>query len=361
MPLLTLPTVDAFAPSGRAKALVFEDPKSSELLDRIREVSSTRGNVLISGETGTGKELVARYLHDLSQGAQGPFLTINCGALSESLADSDLFGLEADAAGSGKGGWFEAADGGTLFLDQVSDLPLAVQARLLRVVQDGEIVRVGAHKARAVNVRLVVGTNVNLEDAVAAGQFRADLFYRLNVVTLVLPPLRQRTGDILPLARHFLDVYRERLGTRPIELGVEAEARLLAHPWPGNIRELENAIHYALLVCRGPTIAPADLRLTSLQPKSAGAEAPQRSQLEDALIALFEQNPARLFEHIEETVMRAAYRYCDLNQVQTARLLGISRNIVRARLIQIGEIPGVLRSSSTQNGSKSETDENATR
>jgi sigma-54-specific transcriptional regulator len=364
MPLLTLPAASAFASPERAKALVFEDPESRALLDLIRAVAPTRGNVLVTGETGTGKELVARHLHELSPNSAGPFLAVNCGGLFEPAADSDLFGREAtDAGAAPTKGWFEAADGGTLFLDQVSDLPLTIQSRLLRVFEDGEIVRIGARNATALNVRLVVGTNVDLEQAVAAGRFREDLFYRLNVVTLALAPLRERPGDILPLARHFLQVYSERLAVPRAPLGNEAQARLLAHGWPGNIRELVNAIHYALLVCSGPEIRASDLRLTTLQPKPSAAlpKAQRDSELEEALIALFERNAPNLFEHIEERVMRAAYRYCDKNQVQTARLLGISRNIVRARLIQFGDIPGVLRTSTARDVSRSELDENATR
>ena len=248
-------------------------------------------------------------------------------------------------------------------MDQISDLPLAIQSKLLRVFEEGEIVRVGARRATALNVRLVVGTNVDLEQAVLSGRFREDLFYRLNVATLALAPLRSSQGDILPLARHFLQVYSERLGLQPTPLGSEAEARLLAHAWPGNIRELENAIHCALVVCGAPEIRASDLRLTTLQPKSSAAlpKADRESELEEALIALFERNKPNLFEHIEERVMRAAYLYCDKNQVQTARLLGISRNIVRARLIQFGDIPGVLRTSTVRDVSRSELDENATR
>jgi aliphatic sulfonates family ABC transporter substrate-binding protein len=349
MPLLTLPNASSLALSVRAKALVFEDPKSNALLDRIRAVAPSQGTVLITGETGTGKELVARHIHDLSSRAEQPFLAVNCGALSEAVAEGELFGHEKDAlAGrlAAKTGWFEAAQGGTLFLDEIGDLPLSAQAKLLRLLQERQSVRVGSAEPIAIDVRLIVATNVDLEQAILAGHFRRDLFYRLNVVTLALLPLRERPGDVLPLARHFIEVHSQRLGVRRAELSSEAAARLLEHPWPGNIRELENVIHHGLLLCHGPRITTGDLRLTTPQPKSGVQPASdgERSRLDDALLELFEQNPPNLYECIEQTVMRAAYRYCERNQLQTARLLGVSRNIVRARLIQFGEIPGSLRS-----------------
>ncbi|WP_437954050.1 sigma-54 interaction domain-containing protein [Sorangium sp. So ce296] len=357
MPLLTLPNPSSLALSLRAKALVFEDPRSQALLDRIRQIAPSDATLLVTGETGTGKELVARHIHALSHRRGRPFVAVNCGAWSESLVESELFGHEKGAftgATTSKAGWFEAADGGTLFLDEIGDLSLPLQVKLLRVLQEREVVRLGSRQPIPIDVRLIAATNVNLEEAVIARKFREDLFYRLNVATLSLPPLRERPGDILPLARFFLELYAQRLGSAPAALSAEATARLLEHPWPGNIRELENAMHHALLVCRGHEVTPADLRLTALQPKAgtspppsdrAGAEAvsqvrptPQATSLEGALLALFEQNLPNLHEQIEETIIRTAYRYCDRNQLQTARLLGISRNIVRARLAQFGEL-----------------------
>ncbi|XXV11669.1 sigma-54 dependent transcriptional regulator [Sorangium sp. So ce1182] len=361
MPLLTLPNPGALALSLRAKALVFEDPQSQAILDRIRQLSPSDATLLVTGETGTGKELVARHIHALSHRRGRPFVAVNCGAWSESLVESELFGHEKGAftgATTSKAGWFEAADGGTLFLDEIGDLSLPLQVKLLRVLQEREVVRLGSRQPIPIDVRLIAATNVDLEAAVTARKFREDLFYRLNVATLALPPLRERPGDILPLARYFVDLYAQRLGSGPAALTAEAAARLLEHPWPGNIRELENAIHHALLVCKGHQIAVADLRLTALQPRTATLPPPsdrggdrwaadvesqvrpaqQAASLEGALLALFEQNLPNLHEQIEETIIRTAYRYCDRNQLQTARLLGISRNIVRARLAQFGEL-----------------------
>jgi sigma-54-specific transcriptional regulator len=344
MPILTLPNADARSLTVRAKALVFEDPRSRAMLDRIRQIAPSDATVLVIGETGTGKEIVARHIHELGPRAGQPFVAVNCGAFPETLVESELFGHERGAftgATSAKPGWFEAAQGGTLFLDEIGDLPLAVQVKLLRVLQEREVVRLGSRQPLPIDVRLVAATNVDLDQAVAAGRFREDLYYRLGVALLALPPLRERPGDILPLAGYFLRLYGQRLGNVPATLSPEAEGRLLAHGWPGNIRELENVIHSALLVARGATIAAGDLPLRDL-PRAPGALAATPDPLEAlerALGALFERNLPDLHHRVEETLMRAAYRFCHRNQLQTARLLGISRNVVRARLVEIGELP----------------------
>jgi sigma-54-specific transcriptional regulator len=304
---------------------------------------------LIIGETGTGKELVARHIHNLSRRGREPFVAVNCGAFAETLVESELFGHEKGAftgATTHKAGWFEAANGGTLFLDEIGDLPLNMQVKLLRVLQEREVVRLGSRTPIPINVRLVAATNVNLADAVVAGHFREDLFYRLHVATIRLPPLRERPGDILPLAEFFLEEHCQRLGYNRASLSLEAERKMLEHSWPGNIRELENAIHHALLVCRNQRVQPADLHLVDM--RSSGIRQDEANHappalsgpvdLESALNALFEQNIPDLYEHIEETIFRAAYRYCHGNQLQTGRLLNISRNIVRARLEKIGEL-----------------------
>jgi sigma-54-specific transcriptional regulator len=351
MAILTLPNSNAQSLTVRAKALLFEDPRSQALLQRIRQIAPSDATVLVIGETGTGKEIVARHLHELSGRAHQPFVAINCGAFSETLVESELIGHEKGAftgAVGAKPGWFEAAHGGTLFLDEIGDLPPPVQVKLLRVLQEREVVRLGSRQPIPIDVRLVAATNVDLEQAVAAGRFREDLYYRLKVSVLSLPPLRERAGDILPLARYFLSLYSQRLGAGPTELGADAAERLLAHAWPGNIRELENVIHSALLVASGDRLTADALHLGTSPPRStAAAVTPPSSDatvaLRRALLDLFDSNRPDLHAHIEEHLMRAAFAYCHRNQVQTARLLGISRNVVRARLIQIGEIAGHLR------------------
>ncbi len=212
------------------------------------------------------------------------------------------------------------------------------------MLQEREVVRLGSRRPIPIDVRLVAATNVDLADAVVAGHFREDLFYRLHVATIQLPPLRERRGDILPLAEYFIVEHCRRLGYTSASLSPEAERKLLGHSWAGNIRELENAIHHALLVCRNRLIQPADLHLIDMRARQEpnglrrAPESAAGSALEAALQALFEENREDLYEHIEETVFRAAYRFCHGNQLQTGRLLGISRNIVRARLEKIGEL-----------------------
>ena len=268
MQLLTLPPSPALATSIRATAQVFEDPKSQALLDHIQQVAPSEASVLIIGETGTGKELVARHIHNLSARRNRPFVAVNCGAFSESLVEAELFGHEKGAftgALSAKAGWFEEADGGTLFLDEIGDLPMAIQVKLLRVLQEREVVRLGSRKSIPIDVRVLAATNVQLEKAINAGHFREDLYYRLDVVSLELSPLRERPGDILPLTRHFIEAYSQRLGYGPITISREAEHKLKSYSWPGNIRELENVIHHTLLICRNGVIERDDLRLSNMR------------------------------------------------------------------------------------------------
>jgi len=348
--LLTLPPSQPAAP-WRAKASVFEDPSSRALLTRIRQLAPSNATVLVVGETGTGKEIISRHIHDLSRRAGQPFVAVNCGAFSPTLIESELFGHEKGAftgAVGDKPGWFEAAHGGTLFLDEIGDLPLPLQVKLLRVLQEREVVRLGAKRPIPVDVRLVAATNVRLEEAVAAGTFRADLFYRVAVAKVTIAPLRERPGDILPLAHHFLDVYanaRQAPGPRPTLTPPAAQA-LLAHSWLGNIRELENAIHYAVLVCQDGRITPDDLPVASLPapantavpaiPTAVAPPSQARQALRTALDALFAEAPERLWATLEETIMRGAYEHARHNQLATARLLGLSRSVVRARLLEYG-------------------------
>jgi transcriptional regulator with PAS, ATPase and Fis domain len=344
--LLTLPNSRALTTSIRATAQVFEDPKSIALLSRINQIAPSDANVLIIGETGTGKELIARHVHELSNRKGKPFVAVNCGAFSDTLVESELFGHEKGAftgAFVAKAGWFEAANGGTLFLDEIGDLPLSIQVKLLRVLQEREVVRLGSRKATPIDVRLVAATNVRLEEAVQAGNFREDLFYRLRVAHLELPTLRNRPGDILPLAEYFVGEYTRRLGYAEIRLDDSAKQKLLQHTWPGNIRELENVIHHSLLICRNNLVRSDDLHLSSIQlhrPKSEQQlqHHAETDVLKEAFDQLFESGKDDLYTYFEDAFVKAAYDHCHQNQVQTAKLLGVSRNVVRAKLIKMGAI-----------------------
>jgi len=344
MQLLTLPRSPQLATSIRATAQVFEDPRSLALLAHLQQVAPSEASVLIIGETGTGKELVPRHIHNLSGRRNGPFVAVNCGAFSESLVEAELFGHEKGAftgALAAKAGWFEEANGGTLFLDEIGDLPLPIQVKLLRVLQEREVVRLGSRKSIPINVRVLAATNVQLEKAINAGHFREDLYYRLNVVALQLHPLRDRPGDILPLARHFIRSYSERLGYGPVELSLKAQAKLVEYSWPGNIRELENVIHHSLLTCGDGLVQAQDLRLSHLRLERQEEEAGNNG-VEDLLLQafsrLYEEQPGELYEKVENALLRSAYHFCHYNQVHTAQLLGLSRNVTRTRLIAIGEL-----------------------
>ncbi len=340
--LLAHPEPQALSLSIRARAVIFADDHSRVLLEQIERVAPTDANILIMGETGTGKELVAKHIHELSKRA-GPFVAVNCGALTQSIAEAELFGHQAGAftgATETRAGWFEAANGGTLFLDEVGDLPVNLQVKLLRVLQEREVVRVGSRKAIPLNVRLIAATNIDLAKAVAAGNFRLDLYYRLNVMKFELPPLRQRRGDIMPLVDYFIKVYAARLNTDVPAIEPAAKQQLLNYAWPGNIRELENVIHVALMTVTGDTIRTENLRF-SIMPQLAAANdtnanATPLENIEAQLERLFSSPPPDLFNKLEELIVKQAFEYCNSNQVHTARMLGISRNILRTLLKRVG-------------------------
>jgi two-component system response regulator AtoC len=244
------------------KTLIGASPAMLEVYKQIAQVAPTFATVLISGESGSGKELVARQIHQRSRCADGPFLAINCAALSESLLESELFGHEKGAftgANALRRGLFEEAHGGTLFLDEVGDVPPKMQAQLLRALQEGEVRRVGGSVPITVDVRLVAASNRDLSVEVAEKRLRADLFYRLNVVTIRLPPLRERGDDAMALARHFIARHSIRLGRPIAELSDEAIECIRQYPWPGNVRELENALARAVAMSQRDVIVPSDL------------------------------------------------------------------------------------------------------
>ena len=350
----------------RATAFVFADPRSRALQEMIERVAPSEATILVTGETGTGKELIARHVHALSRRSSGKFVAVNCGAFSETLVESELFGYEKGAytgALQGKAGWFETANGGTLFLDEIGDLPLPMQVKLLRVLQEREVVRLGSRQAVPIDVRLIAATNVDLAGAVRAGRFREDLYYRLQVIGLPLLPLRERPGDVMPLTRHFLQTYSERLHLGEVTLAPEAELALRQYPWPGNIRELENVVHRALLVCRNRRVTRADLSLSPLlqmaapspvpvvvapmqpvyfapapAPEPAPEPAPvcEAQRFQAAWQALLDSGEQITFEALQLQLVVAAWESSDRNQLRTARYLNISRNVLRTYLKKAG-------------------------
>ena len=363
--ILTMPESNSAPLTIRAKALVFHEPQSRLLLEHVERLARSDATVLVTGETGTGKELIARHIHACS-GRDGPFVAVNCGAFSETLIDAELFGHEAGAftgATHARAGWFEAANGGTLFLDEIGDLPMSLQVKLLRVLQERQVVRLGSRRPVALDVRLVAATNIDLARAVVAQHFRADLYYRLSVAGVRLPTLHERQADIVPLARHFIGVHCARLGIRHPELSDEAGEALRAYTWPGNIRELENVIHYALIVCAGDRIRASDLKLVPLVPMAsteaaawrpgfggydAGAAppAPVAAPANGAVLArlpqvfreLLQEGGVDLFDAVENALVHAAFEHAHRNQVRTAKVLGVTRNMVRTQLKRHGLI-----------------------
>jgi len=355
--ILTLPEVPGHALSIRAKAFLFHDPASLALLHHLERVARSDATVLIIGETGTGKELIARHVHKQS-GRAGPFVAVNCGAFSDTLIDAELFGNEVGAytgAVRARPGWFETANGGTLFLDEIGDLSPSLQVKLLRVLQERQVVRLGSTRPLPLDVRLVAATNVDLAEAVRAQHFRADLFYRLSVASIAVPPLRERRGDILPLAAHFVGVYGPRLNSRSVRFSPAAEDALLSYPWPGNIRELENTVHHALIVCRDEVIHDADLRLAApMLDRVAGPATLERAdvppgrhepardprflhdedypRLRSVLQALLARGEPDLLRRVEAELVRTVYACSKENQVRAAKALGITRNSMRTLL-----------------------------
>ncbi len=261
-PVLTFADAERSPLSIRAKALVFVDPRSRQLYEEVERLAPSHPPVLIHGETGTGKELLARHIHR-SSGRAGLFVALNCASLSPQHAEAELFGHAPgvyNGSASSRAGWFGSAHGGTLYLDEIGDLPLPLQGKLLRALETREVLRVGAREASPVDVRLVAATSFDLTRAAAVGKFDARLLRYLDDGRLLLPPLRERPGDILPMAGYFLGMYAQRLGLPPPVLDAQAQRALEAHAWPGNTRELESVIHFALLVC-SDSIGPQHLDL----------------------------------------------------------------------------------------------------
>ena len=299
-----------------------------KILRTINEVAASHATVLIEGESGTGKELLAKVIHQRSNRASGPFLAVNCGAMPESLLESELFGhMRGSFTGAHKDhkGLFEAAHGGTLFLDEVAETSTNFQVKLLRALQERTIRRVGDTREVMVDVRIIAASNQNLGQLVRDGRFRQDLFFRLKVIPIHLPPLRERREDILPLAESCVVRFSNRMGRRPPQLTEVAREKLFNYSWPGNVRELENVLERALIFNKGNPIGAGELLLDSglsLDPAGSSAEA-------DALLSLAE---------LEKRHILQVLSLCRRNKSQAARILGIGYNTLWRKLTRYGVV-----------------------
>jgi transcriptional regulator with PAS, ATPase and Fis domain len=310
------------------REVIAESPAMREVISFVRKVAvSEATTILLEGENGTGKDLIAKTLHYESPRQAEPFIAINCAAIPETLLESELFGYEKGAftdARAQKRGLFELADGGTLFLDEIGEIPLTLQAKLLRVLEEQSFRRLGGLKDIRVDVRFIAATNKNLREAVREGAFRQDLYFRLNVIQIVIPPLRERREDILPLVEFFIDHYNRKFKRHIQGVTPEAAELLLAHDWPGNVRELRNAIERAMILEEGSHIAPASLpiAISKAEPAPAGPRAGV-VEIPETGLSLAENEKLLLLRALEKT---------NGNQTQAAKLLKITRDTLRYKM-----------------------------
>jgi len=315
---------------AKHRSMVGNSASMQRVFDLVAQVADTKSNVIVSGESGTGKELVARMIHEQSERSREPFVAVNCGAIPDNLLESELFGhMKGSFTGavSNKEGLFETAEHGTLFLDEVGELPQSLQVKLLGAIQNKVIRRVGGTSDRRIDLRIVSATNRRLEDEVAAGRFREDLYYRLNVIQIELPPLRDRAEDIPLLVMRFVERYSQELGKEPMPIDSEAMEVLSRYAYPGNVRELENVIERAIALSRGDSIGIDAMPPTLLRPPEAsgGASIPCDGVDLDLLLADFERS-----------MISEALRMSDGVKKRAARLLGLSFRSLRYRLDKLG-------------------------
>ncbi len=317
---------------GPGEPVIAESPAMQAVLDQVRDVAAhAETTVLITGESGTGKEVVARLIHNLSERASGPFLEVNCASIPGSILESELFGHEPGAftdARKAKEGLLEAADGGTVFLDEVGDMEPGLQAKLLRFLETRRFRRVGGVRETSVDVRVVAATNRDLRDAIRSGGFREDLYYRLNVFPIHVPPLRERPEDILPLAQHFLERFARKFHRPLAAIAPDAQERLVGYPWPGNVREVRNLMERMAITCRGRELRASDL---PAEIRGAAEPGPGRWVLpaEGCDLEALERDLARCL--ISQALERTGG-----NVSQAARLLGLPRGTLRHRMESLG-------------------------
>ena len=323
------------AASGESHVLIARDPVMLATIRAAEQVARSDASVLITGESGTGKEIVARHIHRRSRRAEGPFIALNCAAIPEHLLESELFGHEKGAfsgAIARRIGRFESAEGGTLLLDEISEMDIRLQAKLLRAIQEREIDRLGGQTPVRVNVRILATSNRQLAAEAAAGRFREDLYFRLNVVGLEIPPLRARPGDIAVLAAHYARHYAQANGIEPPLLSEASLHCLVAHSWRGNVRELENIMHRAILLAQGPVIEPADLGLPSISsiPKAVAAS-PSLVETLDTSRGVSGLVGRRMDEVEQALILETLYSTAG-NRTHAATILGISIRALRNKL-----------------------------
>ncbi|WP_281032298.1 sigma-54 interaction domain-containing protein [Parvibaculum lavamentivorans] len=328
------------AVADESHALIFQDPKMASVVKLADQVATSEASILITGESGTGKEVMARYVHSHSLRRDKPFISVNCAAIPENLLESELFGHEKGAftgAVARRIGKFEEADGGTLLLDEISEMDIRLQAKLLRAIQEREIDRVGGKTPVKVNIRIIATSNRNLQAEARAGRFREDLFYRLNVVNLQLPPLRERSADVLALADHFAVRYAKTNGLSPKPISVEARRFLTRHQWAGNVRELENTMHRAVLLTTGSEIDVEAIRLpdgTRLEDAALDGVAYKAASAAEAASRAF---VGKTVAEVEQDLILQTLDHCLGNRTHAANILGISIRTLRNKLKEYGE------------------------
>jgi len=322
------------------QSVIFASPTMAKTLAMADQIAPSDASIMITGESGTGKEVIARYIHKKSKRSGNTMISVNCAAIPENLLEAELFGHEKGSftgAVARRIGKFEEADGGTILLDEISEMDLRLQSKLLRVLQEREVDRIGGNKPVKVNIRVLATSNRNMQEEVKKGTFREDLYFRLNVIALEIPPLRDRREDIKPIAEHFIDKYAKANGIPPKKLSDAALAKLTAYHWPGNVRELENSMHRSVLLSSGNTIEPDNILLqgapelvVSKTPTAGGTSVKPASGNTGGLVG-------RTVDSVEQELIIDTLNYCLGNRTHAANILGISIRTLRNKLKQYSE------------------------